>query len=393
MKILNTAEVLLADLKRYPGNPRKHDLSAIKRSLERNGQYRAIVVRKNKMTILAGHGTVQAASELGWPKMLAHLVQVSDEQARRIVLVDNRTNDLASYDDQLLAGLLGDLPDLDGTGFDDDALRDLLDRLELVDQPDTAPGPLPAKARTKPGELVELGPHRLLCGDAADPEDLARLMDGTPARCMWTDPPYGVDYVGKTKQKLKISGDTPAIVERLLRESFAAADTVLEPGSALYVAHPAGALSVAFARCFLDQGWRLHETLVWVKDTMVLGHSDYHYRHEPILYGYTQTKARRGRGGAGWYGDNKQTSVLEVGRPKASREHPTSKPVELIERTLRNSTRRDSAVLDPFAGSGSTLIACENLHRRAYLIDIDPRYCDVICDRWKRHSQKTAQRP
>ena len=134
----------------------------------------------------------------------------------------------------------------------------------------------------------------------------------------------------------------------------------------------------------MGQGWRLHQTLVWVKDALVLGHADYHYRHEPILYGYKPGGGRRGRGANGWYGDNTQTSVLEVERPRASREHPTMKPSALIELALTNSSQRGDLVLDPFAGSGSTLIACERTGRSARLIELDPSYCDVIVARYER---------
>jgi DNA modification methylase len=149
---------------------------------------------------------------------------------------------------------------------------------------------------------------------------------------------------------------------------------------------------VTFGRIFLERGWRLHETLVWVKDSMVLGHSDYHYRHEPILFGYTQGGGKRGRGARGWYGDNSQTSVLEFARPKASPEHPTCKPVDLIERCLLNSSATAASVYDPFAGSGSTLIACENLGRSCYATELDRGYCDVIIDRWERHTGAKAER-
>jgi len=209
---------------------------------------------------------------------------------------------------------------------------------------------------------------------------------------MWTDPPYGVSYEGKTARALRIANDGAAGLEDLLRESFACVDQGLAPGAPIYVAHPAGALSVTFGSAFLERGWRLHQTLVWVKDSLVLGRSDYHYRHEPILYGYKPGQGRLGRGGAGWYGGNAETSVLEVERPKASREHPTSKPPELIERCLRNSSARRDLVLDPFAGSGSTLVACERAGRAARLIELDPAYCDVIVCRYEALTGSSAER-
>lgn len=195
---------------------------------------------------------------------------------------------------------------------------------------------------------------------------------------------------GKTPRKLRIAGDDAKGLERLLRDAFSAVGEVLAPGARIYVAHPAGPLSVAFAQAFVSQGWRLHQTLVWVKDSMVLGHADYHYRHEPILYGYAPGQGRWGRGGKGWYGGAAQTSVLEVPRPAASPEHPTAKPVELIVRCLRNSSIEEDAVLDPFAGSGSTLIASELLGRRAFALELDPCYCDVIVSRWEQVTGRKA---
>jgi DNA modification methylase len=164
------------------------------------------------------------------------------------------------------------------------------------------------------------------------------------------------------------------------------------PGAALYVAHPAGQLSVNFALAFQGSGWKLHQGLVWVKDRMVLGHADYHYRHEPILYGYKPGPGRWGRGHQGWHGGNGQDSVLEVPRPAASREHPTAKPVELIIACLAISSARGEVVLDPFAGSGSTLIACEQLGRVARLVEIDPGYSQVILDRWMAFTGVSAVR-
>lgn len=180
----------------------------------------------------------------------------------------------------------------------------------------------------------------------------------------------------------------------MLAAAFEQADRALAPGAALYVAHPAGPLSLVFAEAFVAAGWRLRQTLVWVKDALVVGHADYHFRHEPILYGYTRGGGRRGRGGEGWFGDNAQSSVLEVARPRASREHPTAKPVELVERCLRNSSAAGGLVLDPFAGSGSgsTLVACERARRRARLVELDPRYCDVIVARFERLTGARAER-
>jgi DNA modification methylase len=260
----------------------------------------------------------------------------------------------------------------------------------LVD-PDVIP-PWPRTRRIWPGQLWALGAHRLACGDATDPAAISRLVGKAWIDVLWTDPPYGVSYVGKTPQALRIKNDDPAGLQALLENAFAAVDRALSPGARLYVCHPAGPASVIFAQAFSRAGWRLHQTLVWVKDRMVLGHADYHYRHEPILYGYRPGPGRWGRGHQGWYGGNEANSVLEVPRPAASRAHPTAKPVELIARCLANSSEPRDLVLDPFGGSGSTLVACEQLDRRAFLLELDPSYCEVAIRRWEEFTGEQAVR-
>jgi len=206
------------------------------------------------------------------------------------------------------------------------------------------------------------------------------------------DPPYGVGYEGRTRQRLRIQNDGPDQLAELLRGSFAAIDGVLAPGAAIYVCHPAGPLAVPFHLAFVGAGWSLRQGLVWVKNPLVMGRADFHYKHEPLLYGFKPGPERLGRGAAGWYGGNRQTTVLEAPRPRSSQLHPTMKPPELIATCLRNSSRRGELVLDPFAGSGSTLIACEQLGRRARLIELDPGYCDAIVDRYVRLTGGRVQR-
>jgi DNA modification methylase len=206
-----------------------------------------------------------------------------------------------------------------------------------------------------------------------------------------------VDYVGKTAAALTIANDQADGLDGLLRSALGCAQRVLQPDAPFYIAHPAGPLSLLFQQIVTELGWTLRQTLVWVKDSLVLGHSDYHYRHEPILYGFLPSiegtpSGRRGRGGQFWYGDDSQTTVFEIPKPNRSAEHPTMKPVALIEAMLRNSTTRNDLVLDPFAGSGSTLLACEVPGRQARLVELDPRYCDVIVRRWEQVTGKTAER-
>jgi len=342
-----TAMTPLASLRPHPRNPRRGDLEAIKQSLSHHGQYRPIVANGRTGEVLAGNHVFRAARELGWKQIDVSFVDVSEEEATRIVLVDNRTSDLAAYDDELLVELLSDLDDLSGTGFDEQALDDLLDEvapppLEDDDVPSAPPTP-----KTRLGDLYALGEHRLRCGDATSEADLGRLMAGQSAKLLWTDPPYGVSYEGRTSARLRLSNDREEDLDRLLNEAFARADEVLYPGAPLYVLHPAGALAATFSAAFLSPGWSLRQTLVWVKDALVLGHADYHFRHEPILYGYKPGDTKSGRGAAGWHGDNSQSSVLEVPRPRAAREHPTMKPPALVEIALRTRAGAETSCSTP----------------------------------------------
>jgi DNA modification methylase len=206
-----------------------------------------------------------------------------------------------------------------------------------------------------------------------------------------TDPPYGVDYRGKTKRSLRIANDDGNGIADLLSETFPVLDKVLAPGTPIYLFHPAGPASAVFVKAFLDVGWQIRQGLVWVKDALVLGHGDYHFRHEPIIYG-TTPGGRLGRGRARWYGGHAQTSVFEVPRPRASLEHPTAKPVALISQLVANSSRIGDVVLDPFLGSGTTLIAAEQLGRRCCAIEIDARYADVAIARWEAFTGRQARK-
>ncbi|MGH2597264.1 MAG: DNA methyltransferase [Actinomycetota bacterium] len=262
--------------------------------------------------------------------------------------------------------------------------------VELTD-PDDIP-PVPKSPKARPGEVWELGPHRIACADATDPDVYGRLLGGSPADVLWTDPPYGVGYVGKTPRALQIAGDDASGLASLLARSFSAVDGVLRRGSGVYVCSPSGALSMTFATAFVDARWQLRQTLIWRKDCLALGRSDYHYIHEPILYGCKPGSGRWGRGHDGWFGGNAETSVFEIPRPRASRDHPTAKPVELVRRCLQNSSMTDAVVLDPFLGGGSTLIAAEQLQRRCVGIEIDPGYVDVAIARWEAFTGREARR-
>ena len=377
----------------FPGNPRKGDVEQIAKSLNKHGQYRPIVVNRGTHTgrpleVLAGNHTLLAARSLDWGKIDAAVVDVDDVTAKSIVASDNRLADLGGYDAAALFELLDSLDDLSGTGYgvgDLEALRKDLFPPEVLTDPDEAPS-VPAEPISEPGQIWTLGENRLLVGDSTDLEAVQRLVGDTPPDCVWTDPPYGVDYVGKTKDALTIRNDGAGGLSGLLSAAFAVVASVCKPGSPVYVAH-ADTERITFESSMRDAGLVVRQNLVWAKNTMVMGRSDYHYKHEPILYGFTPNgDGRLGRGGKRWFGDNAQTTVFDFDKPARNAEHPTMKPVALIDAMLKNSLPPGGVVFDPFGGSGSTLIAAHNRCSRAFLVELDPRYADVILLRWQQHT-------
>lgn len=439
----------VADLRTYERNPRRGDVDAIADSLHRTGQYRPIVVNAGTETgrpfeVLAGNHTLLAAQRLGWERLDVGIVDVDENTARRIVLADNRTADLGDYDKDILAEVLGSLDDLVGSGYDAEAydavMSAVLDREGNTDEDDAPPLP-EVETISEVGDVWELGPHRLLVGSSTDRAEVARMMDGDYADAMWTDPPYGVEYVGKTKDALRIENDGAAGLRQLLLDAFSVAIRVLRPGAPVYVAH-ADTERITFETSMEATGILVRQNLVWVKNTIVMGRSDYHYKHEPILHGEAEVqdddgtgdepelldddgradaqaaaaesrdevpetprehtpllygfapggKGRLGRGGKRWYGDNKQATVFDFPKPPANRDHPTMKPVALIVAQLENSLRPGGIVFDPFGGSGSTMIAAHQHGSSARLVELDPRYADVICRRWQEHTGQTPRR-
>ena len=408
---LEALAVPIADLVPYRSNPRVGNVETIAESLQVNGQYRPIVVNRRTREVLAGNHTLKAALHLGWDRIAATFVDVDDEQAARIVLVDNRANDVAGYDDSALAALLDDLGtgNLAGTGFSDADLAALLagvsDEPPALTPEDQAPSLPKAEPVSQVGDVWQLGPSILLCGDSTDSALVLDAMGGELADCEWTDPPYGVSYVGGTADALTIENDGKDDLPDLLPAAFRTAVACAKPGAPVYVAH-ADTERIIFEESMLAAGMLVRQNLVWVKNGLVLGRADYQYRHEPILtaetpaedseegvghepllYGFTEGgQGRLGRGGPRWFGDNKQTTVFEVPKPKRNGDHPTMKPVELIGRMLANSLRPGGLVLDLFGGSGSTLIAAHHHRSRAALVELDPRYADVICRRYQEHT-------
>ena len=397
--------VPVSELKPHPRNVRQGDIGLITESLRQHGQYRPIVVQTGTNLILAGNHTYKAACQLKWKTIEATFVDCDDDQALRILLMDNRANDVANYDDHALAEMLKEMIDtelkLDATGFDPSDLDDLLRDLELetgnpiTGDPDEVPDDAPAITVT--GDVWLLGDHRLMCGDSTSPTDLDRLMAGKKADMVFTDPPYGVSYQKDlTPEKAKalrrrtdglsiknddLRGDQ---LGGFLTNAFVALLAHCKDGAAWFVASPQGGSEhIAFMQTLINLGI-YREPIIWVKDSLVLSRSDYHYQHEPILYGWKPGAAHTPPP------DRKQSTIWEIPRPKRSPEHPTMKPVELVQRAINNHTKPGHLIADAFGGSGTTLIAAHQTGRTAYLMELDPHYCDVIC---KRFQQATGITP
>ena len=277
--------------------------------------------------------------------------------------------------------------DVELTGFTEDDWQKMMpDDVSESDADDDAPGLEPEQpACCQPGDLWQLGNHRLLCNDCTSQEQVNSLTGTDLVDMIWTDPPYNVNYHGATKDHLTIRNDKmdDAAFYQFLRALFGHCYDVVKPGSPIYVAYADGQ-SVAFRQAFVDSGWKLSQTLIWVKNQIILSRQDYHWQHEPILYGWKEGESHS------WYGGRTQSTLLRANKPLKSKDHPTMKPVSLIMRMLTNSSQPGDRVLDPCGGSGSTLIACEKLKRHALLMEIDPKYCDVIIRRWQQFTGKDA---
>jgi len=278
--------------------------------------------------------------------------------------------------------------DLSLLGFEADELNALLNPIKetegLTDE-DEVPK-VPEEPKTKTGDIYKLGRHRLMCGDSTSIDAVEKLMDGSLVDILITDPPYNVAYEGKTKDALKIQNDSMGDDQfrQFLRDAFVSADSVMKQGAVFYIWH-ADSEGFNFRGACKDAGWKVRQCLIWNKDTMVMGRQDYHWKHEPCLYGW--------KDGAGhlWAADRKQVTIISCKRPKRNDIHPTMKPVELIEYQLLNNTKGADIVLDLFGGSGSTLIAAEKNGRVARLMELDPKYCDVIVKRWEDFTGQKAE--
>jgi len=364
----------------HPKNPRQGDVGAIAESIAVNGFYGSLVVQKSTSHVCAGNHRLLAAVQLGYEKVPVTWIDVDDETAERILLVDNRSNELASNDPTALAELLTELAGsqgLEGTGYDGDDLDELLADLADPPQHDHVPEK-PETPKSKPGEVYDLGPHRLMCGDATSPEDVAKLLAGNAPTLMVTDPPYGVDYDPAWRQRAAEEGKLAYAARRVgevandERSDWTEAYE-LSPAHVAYVWH-ADVWSAVVSAGLEDAGFTVRSQIIWAKPHFPISRGHYHWQHEPCWYA-----VKKGETGH-WIGDRKQTTLWNITLDKnVDGGHSTQKPVECMGRPMRNHS---GDVYDPFVGSGTTMVAAESYGRRCYAMEIDPGYCDVVRRRY-----------
>jgi len=383
----------VSDLIPYARNSRTHSddqVAQIAASIKEFGWTNPILV-DTEGVVIAGHGRLMAARKLGYTEVpTIELSDMTDTQRKAYVIADNRLALNAGWDNEMLTVELNELLaegyELDILGFDAKELDALLEPevLEGLTDEDAVPE-VPVEPVTKPGDVWLLGKHRLMCGDSTSITDIERLTGEAKVDVWLTDPPYNVAYEGGTKEKLTIQNDSMGDDQfrQFLRDAYVAADAVMKPGAVFYIWH-ADSEGYNFRGAAQDAGWKVRQCLIWKKSSLVMGRQDYHWKHEPCLYGWKE--------GAGhlWAADRKQTTILEFDKPSRNGEHPTMKPVALFEYQLLNNTKGGDIVLDSFGGSGTTMIAAEKNGRIARLMELDPKYCDVIIKRWEDFTGKKA---
>ncbi len=384
----------VTDLIPYARNSRTHSdeqVAQIAASIKEFGWTNPILTDGDN-GIIAGHGRLAAARKLGHEEVpTIELVGLTETQKKAYIIADNRLALNAGWDNEMLTIELNDLMAdgfaLEILGFDPKELNALLEPevVEGLTDEDAVPD-VPEEPKTKPGDIYQLGKHRLMCGDSCSTNDMEKLCDGQLVDMWLTDPPYNVAYEGKTKDALTIQNDSMGDDQfrQFLRDAYVTADLVMKPGAVFYIWH-ADSEGYNFRGAAQDAGWKVRQCLIWKKSTMVMGRQDYHWKHEPCLYGWKE--------GAGhlWATDRKQTTILEFDKPSRNGEHPTMKPVALFEYQMLNNTKGGDIVLDSFGGSGTTLLAAEKHGRYARIMELDPKYCDVIVKRWEDFTGKKAE--
>jgi DNA modification methylase len=389
-------ELKLVDIDKlvpYARNSRTHSDEQIKQiqaSIREFGFVNPVLI-DGKFNIIAGHGRILAAKAEGIEKVPCVFVShLTEAQKKAYMLADNKLALNAGWDMEMLKIEIEELQGLDFdlslTGFDDLEISAMFDEnKEVVEDDFDVDAAIPEEPITKLGDVWLLGKHRLACGDSTSGEVFVKLMAGQEADLVLTDPPYNVDYVGKTKDSLKIENDKMQDEQFLqfLTDAFTRMYEHSKKGAAIYIFH-SDSEGYNFRTAFKQAGYSLRQCLIWVKNSLVMGRQDYQWKHEPILYGWKDGASHA------WYADRKQTTLVEFDRPQKSAEHPTMKPIGLCGYFIANSSKEGDIVLDTFGGSGSTLIACEQIGRTCYIVELDEKYCDVIIKRYETFTGEKA---
>ena len=376
-------------------NPRKDlkpgdaEYIKIKNSIENFGYVSPLIINKD-MTVIGGHQRLKVLKELGFTELECIIVDLDKTKEKALNIALNKIQ--GDWDEEKLEALLQELKlddfDTNLTGFDFDEIDEILkdvtgskeDNFDIDSAYEEIEEPI-----TKQGDIWILGKHRLMCGDSTQKNDIMRLINNQDADMILTDPPYNVDYVGKTAEALKIKNDNMSDNQfyEFLKKVFENMYSVTKEGASIYVFH-ADTEGLNFRKAFKDAGYKLAECLIWKKDCFVMGRQDYQWQHEPILYGWKEGAAHY------FINDRTQSTILEFDRQKQSTLHPTMKPIDLIAKLIKNSSKENDIILVLFGGSGSTIIAAEQLNRNCYTMELDPKYCDVIVKRWETLTNKEA---
>lgn len=382
---MNIINIELKNIKQYEKNPRKNDeaVGPVAESIKEFGFKCPIILDKDNV-IIAGHTRYKAAKRLKLKEVPCIVADdLTEEQIKAFRLADNKVGEIAEWDFDLLNMELESISfDMSSFGFnilneeeekeieEDD--YDLEEKLKNIEKP-----------KSKYGDIYQLGKHRLMCGDSTKIEDVQKLMNGVKVDLLITDPPYNVNYEGGTGLKIKNDNMDNDNFRKFLTDAFSTADSVMKEGAVFYIWH-ADSEGYNFRGACFDNNWKVRQCLIWNKNSMVMGRQDYHWKHEPCLYGWKDGASHL------WASDRKQTTILDFDKPTKNAEHPTMKPVKLFDYQIKNNTKKDDIVLDLFGGSGTTLIACEQNGRISYNMELDPKYVDVIIDRWETLTGKKA---
>ena len=378
-------KINISDLKHAEYNPRKDlkpgdkEFEKIKNSINEFGYCDPIILNSD-LTIVGGHQRAKVLKELGFTEIDCVIIDIDKTKEKALNVALNKIS--GEWDFESLAKLLDDLKtedyDIELSGFDMKEAEKLWDEYMPKDEQDEEELPeVPEESVIQSGDIILLGKHRLLCGDATRVEDLAKLMDGKKAKLTVLDPPYGISYVGKTDDALTIQNDNLSDEEfyNFLLEAFKRIYEISADGASSYIFH-ADAKGLLFRKAFVDSGFKHSQCCIWVKNTFVMGRQPYQWQHEPALFGWKPTGAHY------WNGDRKQTTIWNFDRPRVNDVHPTMKPIPLIEYIIKNSSKYGDIVVDTFLGSGTTLLAADNTDRICYGSELDPKYCQVIIERW-----------